>query len=185
MPTNERDATCLGGTEDSAKFQSYVSRCRTTDDTRVAMNFLSQTLDKYRAVFQNYRDQFNNLMISADALASNTNAQTRQQLEDQKNALFQRRDLLKEEISKYRRLSDSAEKAFLEDIYRGTPQKEEIPTLQDVALFTFWLGWLVMGLVLVAVRWASPGGNFMSATFALLILALTTVCVYALLKQVA
>jgi hypothetical protein len=185
MPTNERDATCLGGTEDSSRFQSYVSRCRTTDDTRVAMNFLTQTLEKYKAVFQNYRDQFNNLMISADALASNTNAQTRQQLEDQKNALFKRRDTLKQEISNYRRISDSAEKAFLEDIYHGTPQKEESPTLQDVALFSFWLGWLVMGLVLVAVRWGSPGGNFMSAVFALLILALTTVCVYALLKQVA
>lgn len=185
MPTNERDAICLSGTEDSSKFQSYVQRCRTTDDTRVAMNFLTETLEKYMKVFQNYRDQFNNLLISADALAVNTSAGTTQKLEDQKKALFSRRDKLKEEISHYRRISESAEKTFLEDIYRGTPQKEEIPTLQDVALFTFWLGWLLMGLVLVAVRWGSPGGTFLSAVFALIILALTTVCVYALLRQVA
>lgn len=185
MPTDERDATCLSGTEDSTKFQSYVRRCRTTEDTRIALNFMTDTLEKYMKVFQNYRDQFNNLIISADAIAVNTNSETTKKLEDQKKALFNRRDKLKEEIAQYRRLSESAEKSFLEDIYRGTPQKEEIPTLQDVALFTFWLGWLIMGLILVAVRWGSPGGTFMSAVFALLILALTTVCIYALLKQVA
>jgi hypothetical protein len=185
MQTNQRDAICLSGTQDSAKFQSYVQRCRTEDDTRVARNFLSQSLDKYKAVFQNYRDQFNNLMITADSLASSTSAGSAQKVNTQKASLAKRRDALKQEITHYRRLSDSAEKNFLEDIYHGAPQKEEIPTLQDVALFTFWLGWLIMGLILVGVRYASPGGTFMSAVFALLILALATVCVYALLKQVA
>jgi len=185
MQTNQRDATCLSGTEDSSKFQSYVQRCRTADDTRVAMNFLSASLDKYKNIFQNYRDQFNNLLLSADALAVSTSSGTTKKLEDQKLALMKRRDALKQEISHFRRLSESAEKNFLEDIYKGTPKEEEIPTLQDVALGVFWLGWLIMGIVLVAVRWGSPGGTFMSALFALLLLGLTTVCIYALLKQVA
>lgn len=185
MQTNQRDAICLSGTEDSSKFQSYVQRCRTTDDTRVALNFLSASLDKYKRIFQSYRDQFNNLMLTADSFATSTGAQTASTLNAQKQSLMKRRDTLKQQTQYYRRLADSAEKNFLEDIYRGTPQKEEIPSLQDVALFTFWLGWLIMGIALVAVRWLSPGGTFMSAVFALLLLALTTVCVYALLKQVA
>ena len=185
MQTNQRDATCLSGTEDTTKFQSYVRRCRTTEDARTALNFLSASMEKYKDIFQSYRDQFNNLLVSADALATSTSTGTAATLSKQKESLAKRRDTLKQEIQHYRRISNSAEKAFLEDIYRGTPQKEELPSLQDAALFIFWVGWLIMGVALVGVRWGSPGGTFMSAVFALLILALTTVCVYALLKQVA
>jgi hypothetical protein len=67
----------------------------------------------------------------------------------------------------------------------GNPQEESIPTLQDGALMIFWFGWLVMALTLVAVRWFSPQGNWKAGAFTAILLFLVTICVYALLQQVA
>lgn len=104
----------------------------------------------------------------------------------QLDTLTKRKDELLAQINQYRIVGGAADKSFLEDIMHDrAPKKEVAPSLQDVTLLLFWFGWLVMAATLVAVRWLSPDGNWRSAAFTLVILLLVTVCMYAILKQVA
>jgi hypothetical protein len=187
MATNTRNAMCLPVSSQTRSFNEYVSTCRQIPDQRAAENYFSNAKQTFRDSFQRLRAQSQDLLLmgrnTADllTLSGGTVGEANKQI----NSLTQRQDQLRREITQYQRMSESADKTFLEDIMHGTPQKEAVPTLQDVALLTFWFGWLIMALVLVAVRWGSPGGSFTAATFTLLLLLIVTLCVYALLRQVA
>jgi hypothetical protein len=185
MPVNQLDATCLPGTAQEQQFKSFLDKCRTTKDTQTAQTFLNQTFQKYVEVFDSYRAQFDDLLRAADRIADSASSASMQGVNDQMKAYSAKQSTLKQELEHYRRLSDSAEKSFLEDIYNGTPKAELAPTLQDVALLVFAVGWLFISIVLIAVRWASPGGGMLAGVFTLLLLLLVTICVYGLLKQVA
>jgi len=78
-----------------------------------------------------------------------------------------------------------ADRTFLEDVMNGAPQQQTAPTLQDITLLLFWFGWLTLMILLVYVRWASPGGGWKSGVFTLALMVFVTICVYALLIRVA
>jgi hypothetical protein len=84
-----------------------------------------------------------------------------------------------------RRIADSADKSFIEDIMHKTPRKELAPSIQDGVLLLFWFGWLTMMVTLVVIRWFSPGGTWKAGMFTLLLLTILTVCVYGLLLRIA
>ncbi len=185
MPVNQRDATCLPGTQDSATFKNFIEKCRLEKDTQTANTFLSSTLEKYNGVFSKYRDQFTDLIFTADQLADSMTGASMHNVVEQIKAYHNKKTQLKSEIDHYRNVSNSAEKTFLEDIYKGNPKPEVAPSLQDIALLTFWFAWLVMSLTLIAVRWFSPGGNLLSAFFTFALLFFVTLAVYGVMIQVA
>lgn len=186
--TNTTNAKCLVGTSESRTFQQYVSDCRTSQDQTRATNFFSESIQKYKDAFDSLRAQFDDLIITGDSmntlvsLSGATTSGANQQLD----TLTKRKDQLLAEINQYRMIGGAADKTFLEDVMHDrAPKKEVAPSLQDVTLLLFWFGWLVMGVTLVAVRFLSPDGNWRSAAFSFVILLLVTICLYAILKQVA
>ena len=177
-------ATCLAGDASSVAFQQYIRSCRNNvnkNDDAIANNFLSESIDKYKNIFESYRAQYTDLMITTDNLQSST--QNASSLGDQINNLQKQKDKLIEEIKRYRTEAGASDRMFLEDAYNGVPQKKTAPTLQDVALLLFWFGWLVMGLVLIVIRWMS--GGWMGGLFVFVILMLVTLCVFAILNYAA
>ena len=181
----QTDARCLnpGATD----FNTYVSICRTSDDNARANTFFSEADATYKASFQQLRAQYDDLIVMGDAsnTLSSLAGATTDQVKSELNALSKKKDLLTAEISNYRRISESADKTFLEDIMQGTAKEQLTPTLQDVSLFLFWIGWLFIFITLVTVRWGSPGGGWRSGVTTLVLMTLVTIVLYALLKQVA
>jgi hypothetical protein len=183
LQTDRGSATCLPNSTESQQFQQYLQKCRTSQDTRIANTFLSSTIEKYITLFDSYRAQFTDLIINTDnlyALTSNTSS-----LNDEHTALQKQKDKLKDQITYYRRNAGASDKTFLEDIYKETPQKQLSPSLQDAILLLFWFGWLVMSITLIFVRWTSPGGGWKAGLFVTMVLVLVTLCIFAILVQVA
>jgi hypothetical protein len=177
-------ATCLAGDASSVAFQQYIRNCRNNvnkNDDAIANNFLSEAIDKYKNIFDSYRAQYTDLMITTDNLQAST--QNASSLGDQIDNLRKQKQKLIEEIKRYRTEAGASDRMFLEDVYNGTPQKKNAPTLQDLALLLFWFGWLVMGLVLIAIRWMS--GGWKGGLFVFVIFLLVTLCVFAIINYAA
>jgi hypothetical protein len=186
--TDARNAKCLVGTNESRTFQQYVADCRTSQDNVRATNFFSESTQKYKEAFDSLRAQFDDLIITGDSMNSLVGlaGATTDGANRQLDTLTKRKDQLLSEINHYRLQGGAADKSFLEDVMHDRAPKNEVaPSLQDVTLLLFWFGWLVMVFTLVAVRYLSPDGNWRSAAFTLVIMLLVTVCMYAILKQVA
>jgi len=181
LQTDQKGAQCLPNSAESAQFQNYINSCRTSKDTQLATTFLSQTVEKYIGLFDTHRAHFNDLMITADNLSSSSgNSRT---LSSELDGMAKKKESLKNEIEHYRTESKSSDKMFLEDIYNKTAKKEFAPSLQDVALLLFWFSWLVISITLIVVRWVT--GGWKAGLFSAVILLLVTVCVFAILVQVA
>ena len=183
LQTNTQDAKCLPNSAETSQFQKYIQSCRTPEDLARATTFLGNTIEQYVTLFESYRSQFTDLMISADGLSNSIGNDS--SIDDQIKSLEEKKHKIKEKIESYRLVSNNADKTFLEDIYNGTPKDKLAPTLQDITLLLFWFSWLIMGIVLVIVRTVSEGGGLYSGLFAFVILLLVTLCVFAILIQVA
>ena len=178
------EPTCLTGDDSSILFKKYINTCRKTNDIAVANNFLSSSIEKYKEIFSLYRSQYTDLMITADNLFTLTkNAPS---LNEQVNNMERKKEKLTRDITRYRTQAGASDKMFLEDIYNGTPTKKNAPTLQDFALLLFWFSWLVMSIVLIAIRFISPdGGGWRAGLFVFVILMLVTLCMFAIINYAA
>ena len=178
-------ATCLAGDASSIAFKEYINSCRNNinkNDDAIANNFLSEAINKYKDIFESYRAEYTDLMIATDNVQSSI--QSPASVDEQIARLENQKAKLTDEISKYRTLSKSADRSFLEDIYNGTPEMKSAPTLQDFALLLFWFSWLVMSVILVAVRVMSPSG-WQGGLFVFVILLLVTLCMFAIISYSA
>ena len=187
MVMGSPSATCLAGDASSIAFQEYIKSCRNNinkNDDAIANNFLSGAIDKYKNIFESYRAQYTDLMITTDNLQlSNQKASS---LTDQVNNLQKQKDKLIRDIERYRRNAGASDRMFLEDIYNGVPTKKNAPTLQDFALLLFWFSWLIMSIVLIAIRFISPdGGGWRAGLFVFVILMLVTLCMFAIINYAA
>lgn len=183
LQTATTDAKCTNNSIETTQFKSYINSCRTPEDLRRATTFIGNTIEKYVTLFDSYRSQFTDLMISADGL--NNSMGNADSINQQISGLQETKNKLKKEIEEYRVLSNNSDKTFLEDIYYGTPKKLLAPTVQDITLLIFWFSWLIMSIVLIIVRTVSEGGGWKSGLFSFVILLLVTVCIFAILQQVA
>ena len=185
--TNQQNAKCLPNTNETKAFQTYVSQCRTAQDTTRAMNFFSNSIQDYKSIFQSLRAQFDDLIVLGNNVNTLTNAsgQTASGVDIQISEHQKKKDTLLAEIQHYRRQSEAADKSFLEDVMHGTPQEEVAPSLQDAVLLLFWFGWTLMVLTLVGIRWMSPGGTYKAGLFTFAVLFLVTICLYAIIQKVA
>lgn len=181
------NALCANGAQYQTNFNQYITQCRDAADVRLADQFFSNSKAKYKAIFENLRAQSTDFLLVGDNLmtVSNLAGNSTSSVNDRLNDLSKKHDILTAEIRKYRGLAEAADKTFLDDILHGPPKEEIAPSLQDASLLLFSLGWLFITITLVAVRWGSPGGGWKNGLFTLAIMLLVTMCLYALLKQVA
>jgi len=187
MTTNPTNAICVPGTDIPNAFNTYIKSCRSNEDSARASNFFSESISTIQDQFHLLRAQFDDLIKTGDAvdtmanLTGNSSGGVSSRIEN----LQQKHKTLQDSIEEKRRIANSADRSFLEDIMHKQPHRELAPSIQDGALLIFWFGWLVMVLTLVAIRWFSPGGTWQAGMITLLLLTLLTVCVYGLLIRIA
>jgi len=184
--TNTTNAQCLQSSSLVQSFTEYITQCRTSSDTTMAKHMFPDA-EAFKSVFQNFRSQFDDMIHTGDAMSAlaNLSGATVSGADQQIQQLDEKKSSIRSEIAKYRRISESADRSFMDTIVEGQPQEQLAPTLQDITLLVFWFGWLVMTVLLVWVRWASPGGGWQSGLFTLTLLLVATLCVYALLVNIA
>ena len=175
MATNKRDGICLTTSQQTRDFEDYINTCRSNRDTARANTFFSQSIVNFKDIFQSMRGQYDNLMITGNAQNTlmNLSGNSADAVKKQLYQLTNRKEKLTQEIRNTQSNAEAADREFLDDIMHGQPKGETISTLQDVALGIFWFGWVLMAIVLVAVRWGSPGGNWRAALFTLAILIIS------------
>jgi hypothetical protein len=185
--TNTTNAQCLGSSQLAQSFTQYVQQCRTSTGDVSRTNNMFPVARAFKNNFTDLRSQFDDMLTTGNSMSAlaNLSGATVSGADQQIRQLEEKKGGLLSEINKQRRISESADRTFLEDIMNGTPQQQTAPTLQDVTLLLFWFGWLTLTILLVYVRWASPGGGWKSGLFTLALLAFVTICVYALLIRVA
>lgn len=185
--TSALQAQCLANTSQTQTFNSYIQSCRTNSDTVRANNLFSPAINEFKNTFTQMRAEFDNLLIAgnnAAAIASLTGATTAE-ANGQLSELSKKKDMTLAEIKNLRTQIEASDRTFLDKVMSGPFEKQTAPSLQDVALIIFWFGWLVVTVTIVAVRWTSPGGGWRAGLFTLGLMALVTLCVYAVILQVA
>jgi hypothetical protein len=178
-PTN---AKCVNPDE-QAKFRSFLDTCiPQLPGGQVFQN----AYDRYVGLFETLRGQATDLLQTGDRISvfADTGASTTAAANERLNALTRSRDTLRAEKNKFRRQAETADKAFLEDIMHGNPKGSPAMTLQDATLLLFFFSWLVMTIVLVSVRYGSPGGSLTSAGLTVLLLLFATSVMYGLIRTV-
>jgi cell division protein FtsB len=185
--TNLTNAQCTLGTSQTNTFDNYIKTCRTNNDTARANNFFNTSTANFNDSFETLRAQFDNLLISGSSVSTlaDLSGATGKDANRQLDSLQKRKDTLRAEIKTLRSQVEGIDRQFLDDIMNGTPKYEVAPSLQDGTLLLFWFAWIIMSITIVAVRWLSPTGGWKAGTFTLLLMLLVTICIHALLTQVA
>ncbi len=186
MAANTTNAQCLRSAGLGQSFDQYVNNCRTNADTMMARRIFPNS-GIFKDTFQYLRAQFDDILTTGDSMNAlmNLSGSTVSGTDQQIRQLQEKKNSLTAEISKYRRISESADRSFIDDVMNGAPKEQLTPTLQDVTLLLFWFGWLTMIITIVFVRWASPGGGWKSGIFTLALVLLVTLCVYAVVVKIA
>ena len=181
------DGRCVTGTDIPNNFQTYMDVCRSKDVKDVSSNFFEQSTRTIQEQFITVRAQSLDLITTGDSvdavmnLSGNSGSEVKKRIDTLGK---QNRELL-QSIDEKRRIADSADKSFIEDIMHKTPRKELAPSIQDGVLLLFWFGWVTMMVTLVVIRWFSPGGTWKAGLFTFLLLTILTICVYGLLLRIA
>jgi len=180
------NAKCLINSNETKTFNDYLNSCRKPEDTTRANNFFSESIINYKSIFQGLRAQYTDLITAANSQNSilSLSGNTTPGVDTQIEGLQKKKEKLKQEIQHYQGTSESSNRMFLEDIMHGTPKAEMFPSLQDISLGLFIFGWVTICIILVLVRWKSPGGTWRAGIFTLILLILVTLCLYALLSSV-
>jgi hypothetical protein len=184
---SQTNAICVPGKDIPNSFNTYIQTCRSDNDISRSSNFFNQSVSTIKDKFQALRAQFDDLIQTGDSMAAlmSLSQNTRSDVANRTTALKKQHDELLHSINEKRRISDSADKSFVEEIMHKTPHMELKPSIQDGALFLFWSGWLILALTLVYIRASSPGGGVGAGFFTFLLLTLLTVAVYGLLLRIA
>jgi hypothetical protein len=178
---------CVPGTDIPNNFATYMDKCRSNEIKDVSSNFFEQSTKTIQDQFTTLEAQCSDLITTGNSvdtllhLTENSGSEIKKRIDSLGK---QNKDIL-HSIDEKRRIADSADKSFIEDIMHKTPHKELLPSIQDGVLFLFWFGWLTMMITLVVIRWFSPGGTWKAGLFTLLLLSILTLCVYGLLLRIA
>jgi hypothetical protein len=185
--TNAANAKCLLNTSETQNFNSYVTQCRTTSDITRANNLFTPSVAQFKDTFAGLRAEYDSLLVAGNntsvmaSLAGTTTASANDQL----NELSRKKDRLLSQIKATRVEAEAADRGFMDSVMHVPEKKPWIPNLQDLTLLVFWFGWLFMVVTIVSVRWFSPGGTWMAGVFTLGLMLLVTICIYALIVQIA
>lgn len=186
MATNTTNAQCLRSAGLGQSFDQYITNCRTNADTMMARRLFPES-SVFKNTFQQLRAQFDDVLTTGESMNAlvNLSGATVSGADQQIRQLQEKKNSITAEIAKYRRISESADRSFMDEVMNGAPKEQLAPTLQDITLLLFWFGWLTLIITIVFVRWASPGGGWKSGVFTLVLVLLVTMCVYALIVKIA
>lgn len=185
--TNAGNAKCLLNTAETQNFNTYVSQCRTNPDIVRANNLFTPAVAEFKDTFAGLRAEYDSLLLAGEntsimaTLAGTSTASANEQI----NALARKKDQLLADIKSKRAEVEAADRGFMDSVMHVPNKKPLLPNLQDLTLMIFWFGWLFMVITIVVVRWFSPGGNWRAGLFTFVLMLLVTMCVYALIVQVA
>jgi hypothetical protein len=124
--TDNRNSSCLGGTNETKAFQNYLGTCRTNADTTRATNFFSQSLQSIKDTFQSLRAQGDDLIIMGDSImaVANLSGNSVDAVDTRIGGLQREKKELQEERDTYQRHSKTSDKGFLEEVMNGTPKAQ-------------------------------------------------------------
>lgn len=186
--TSDTNSICLTNAQlGSNTFPQYVQTCLKDGDLARVNTIFKSLESQFIDAWRESRAEFGNLLntyIGINTFKKNTNSST-EDANATLTTLTKKKDQLEEELKRYKSEAEAKNQSFLDSILQGTPKETLTPTLQDATLMLFWFGFILLGVTLIFVRWFSPGGNWKSGLFASILLILITLCIYAVLQQVA
>ena len=184
---NAGNAKCLLNTAETQNFNTYVSQCRTNADTTRANNLFTPSVSDFKDTFAGLRGQYDSLLMAGNntSVMANLAGTSTDSANEQINELSKKKDYTISEIKALRARVEAADRGFMDSVMHVPDKKPFIPNLQDLTLLVFWFGWLFMIVTIISVRWFSPGGNWKAGSFTFALMALVTICVYALIVQIA
>jgi hypothetical protein len=140
-----------------------------------------------RAEIVQLRNSYTDNITKGDKLndANNALSAANQNATKQMDALVTQENALQAEIASKKQKLNALNKGFLENIYGGNPEAGPVPTIQDLSLLIFWLGWLSLIITVFTVRILSPGADWKMGALLFALILFATVLVYALLRQFA
>lgn len=187
------NVACTNPNEVRNQIQRIAGACNdAAAKTRVDQFFIESSdptnspANQFKQIFAQLRAQADDLLRMGDAQASVANlagnslggiAKEYKQLEKRKATLIA-------DVEANQRQSEAANKSFLEDIMHTTPTGEPFPSLQDVALYIFAIGWGLLVFVLVAVRTFSPTGTWRAGLVTFVFLVVVTGTLYSILYMI-
>lgn len=187
MATNSGNAKCLLNTAETQNFNSYVTQCRTNPDIVRANNLFTPAVAEFKDTFAGLRAEYDSLLLAGEntSIMASLAGTSTDSANGQLNELSKKKDHLLAELKAKRAEVEAADRGFMDSVMNVPEKKPLLPNLQDLTLMIFWFGWLFMVVTIVAVRWFSPGGNWRAGLFTFVLMLLVTMCVYALIVQVA
>ena len=187
LDTTQGDAICLANTSQTTDFGNYINTCRKAMDTSRANNFFSRSSSDFKALFQQLRAQYDDLIVMGDSQNSlaSLSGNNQQGVSDQIKSLTKKKEELTYEVKRLQSEAQSSDKMFLDDIMHRQEKQELYPSIQDFALGLFVFGWIVMSCVLIYVRGTSSGGGVLPGFITFLLLLIVSMCLYGILSYVA
>lgn len=190
--TGQSDAQCTGAGAYKTGFDGYVQSCITTGDITALKNLFNglnlQTSDKRNQNDTTNKEVLDSAYTEAIALGDRLNdiAGNTTGNDAQMKKLQEEKERLSRELRNLTQEAQSADRTFLDTlIEKDEPKYETFPSLQDASLAIFWIGWLVVGIVLVLGKFLGPEGSVRTGMIVFMLFILVSVLVYGLLKKVA
>jgi hypothetical protein len=188
---NPSNAQCTGAGAFKTGFDGYMQNCLQTGDINMLKNvFDSLHLDtsdaRQNAGLTNKEildNSYNEAIMLGDNMASL--GSTTSNVDSQLQSLENEKRSLTAELRDLTQKTESADRTFLDTLIENEPKYETIASLQDVSLATFWLGWFIVGIVLVLGKLFGTDGSLKSVLIVFMLYVLVSILVYGLLKKVA
>ena len=177
------NAQCLPGSGTLAQnFNSYIAQCGTPSDAIRTNNLFTQ--DDFTGSIDTAKALVTDLMLSnqnASTLQTSSSSDQTTRITSLKN----QQEKLQTQLDDLTRQTQAAERGFLDIVTTEKSTSKNYPTLQDISLGIFLLGWLILGLSVVFIKMFGPQGNIRSGLLVLVLFFFITMVVYTIMKQVA
>ncbi len=186
VKTDTSNTQCVKNGALNTALPNFNTVCASNDgDITRQNNFLSNFKDDFSGQKSLLNDNFTNLMTTANSLNDYSGGRTlTEDINKRKEELTKQKQTLQKELQNYQDKAQVEDRDFLDSImHNGPPQEEAFPTLQDVGIGIFIIGWLLVGLLLIYIQKMNVGwkGAFMVT----LLYAVATILVYGILQYLA
>lgn len=189
---SQTNAQCTGAGTFKTGFDGYINNCLKTQDIQSLKN-LFDGLNLYSSDKRNELDLTNKEILDNSYTEAIKLGDTLYDIGYGKAGSSSQRQLLvkeKQELAAtfqtLNQQAQSADRTFLDTlIEKEQPQYETFPSLQDASLAIFWIGWLIMGVVLVLGKFIGIDGSTRTGVIVFVLYILVSVLVYGILKKVA
>lgn len=185
VKTDTGNTRCVHDGALNTALPNFNSVCASNDDNARQNNFLSNFTNDFNGQKSSLNDNYTNLVTTANSLNDFSGGRSlTEDITKRKNELTKQKQTLQKELQTYQDKAQVEDRDFLDSImHNGPPQEEAFPTLQDVGIGIFLLGWLLVGLLLIYIQKMNVGwkGAFMVS----LLYFVATILVYGIIQYLA